>query len=110
MAHVRTGSSQSGLDSDTILVSIKIVTTDITSKMLHEQTGKLLDRLRQGERFRVLRGGEPDGFLVPASVSIDPSWSEIMAEVWAAQKQPGPPRRNPILRERKARKHAARLR
>jgi antitoxin (DNA-binding transcriptional repressor) of toxin-antitoxin stability system len=86
------------------------VTTDITSKVLHERTGKLLDRVRRGERFRVLRNGETDGFLVPASEAIDPEWPEIMAEVWAAQKRARPVRENPVLRERKARKHAARLR
>jgi len=84
--------------------------TDVTSKMLHEKTGQLLDRARQGEKFRVLRGGKPDAFLVPASETLDPEWPEIMAEVWGAQKKPGPTRPNPILRERKARKYAARVR
>ncbi len=86
------------------------MTTDRTSKVLHEKTGQLLDRLRQGERFRVLRDGEPNGFLVPVSESVDPGWPEIMAEVWAAQKQSKPTRKNPVLKERKARNYAARLR
>jgi antitoxin (DNA-binding transcriptional repressor) of toxin-antitoxin stability system len=86
------------------------MTTDITSKTLHEKTGQVLDRLRRGERFRVLRDGEPDGFLVPLAEAIDPAWSEIMAEGWAARKQPRPTRKNPVLKERKARKYAARLR
>jgi len=84
--------------------------TDITSKLLHEQTGKLLDRARQGEKFRIIRDGRPDAFLVPASEEIDPEWSEIMAEVWKAQKRAGPKRPNPILKERKARNYASRLR
>ena len=55
--------------------------TDITSKMLHEKTGQVLDRLRRGERFRVLRAGEPEGFIVLVEEAIDPEWPDIMAEV-----------------------------
>jgi antitoxin (DNA-binding transcriptional repressor) of toxin-antitoxin stability system len=84
--------------------------TDVTSKMLHEKTGQLLDRARQGERFRVLREGRPEAFLIPVAETVDPAWSEIMAEVWKAQKKPGPKRANPVLMERKARNYAARLR
>lgn len=83
--------------------------TDVTSKMLHEKTGQLLDRARQGERFRVLRDGRPDAFLIPAAESVDPEWSEIMEEVWKAQKRDGTKRPNPVLRERKRRKYAARV-
>jgi antitoxin (DNA-binding transcriptional repressor) of toxin-antitoxin stability system len=84
--------------------------TDITSKLLHEQTGKVLDRARQGERFRVLREGRPDAFLIPAAEAIDPEWKEIMGEVWEAAKKPRRKRANPVLKERNARKYAARLR
>jgi len=70
----------------------------------------VLDRLRRGERFRVLRDGEPEALLVPVEEAIDPEWPEIMAEVLAARKQAKPVRENPVLKERKARKHAARLR
>jgi antitoxin (DNA-binding transcriptional repressor) of toxin-antitoxin stability system len=84
--------------------------TDVTSKILHEKTGQILDRARQGERFRILREGRPDAFLIPATEAVDPEWSEIMAEVWAAQKRPGPRRPNPVLQERKRRNYAARLR
>jgi prevent-host-death family protein len=84
--------------------------TKVTSKVLHEKTGQILDRARQGERFRILRDGRPDAFLIPAAETIDPEWSEIMAEVWEAQKGAGPRRRNPILKERKARNYAARVR
>ena len=86
------------------------MTTDITSKVLHESTGKLLDRVRQGARFRVLRNGKADGLLIPPAEAIDPEWPEIMGEVWAAQREAKPVRANPVLRERKARNHAARLR
>ena len=70
----------------------------------------LNSRVRQGERFRVLRHRETEGFLLPPSEAIDPERPEIMAEVWAAQKQPKPVSENPVLRERKARNRAARLR
>jgi len=84
--------------------------TSITSKELHEQTGALLDRVKQGQRFRVLRGGEADAFLVPTTDQIDPSWDEIMAEVRKARAQSKTPRSNPILAERKKRKYAAGVR
>jgi prevent-host-death family protein len=84
--------------------------TSVTSKMLHEKTGQILDRARQGERFRIIRDGRPDAFLVPASESVDPGWPEIMAEVWKAQKKSSARRPNPVLKERKRRKYAARLR
>ena len=83
------------------------MTTDITLKALHERTGKLLSRVRQGERFRVLRHGETEGFLLPPSEAIDPEWPEIMAEVMAARRQVKSVRENPILKERKARNNAA---
>lgn len=84
--------------------------TDVTSKVLHEKTGQLLDRARQGERFRIIRDGRPDAFLIPAGETIDPEWTEIMAEVWEAQRKPGSKRANPILKERRARRYASRLR
>lgn len=98
-----------GLDGDTKMVSFGVM-TDVTSKVLHEKTGQLLDRLKRGERFRVLRDGKPDAFLLPATDAVDPEWSEIMAEVWAAQDEPGKTRPNPILKQRKKRNYAARLR
>lgn len=79
-----------------------MVMTDITSKTLHEQTGKLLDRAWQGERFRVLCEGRPDAFLIPVAQSVDPGWEEIMAKVWDAAKNPGLKGPNAIVKERKA--------
>jgi prevent-host-death family protein len=84
--------------------------TNVTSKTLHEKTGQILDRARQGERFRIIRDGRPDAFLVPANESVDPEWSEIMAEVWEAQKKSRRKRPNPVLKERRRRNYAARLR
>lgn len=84
--------------------------TSITSKELHERTGALLDRVKQGQRFRVLRSGQADALLIPATDQIDPSWDEILAGVRKARAQGQPPRPNPILAERRKRHHAARLR
>ena len=78
--------------------------------MLHEKTGQILDRARQGERFRISREGRADAYLLPATEAVDPEWDEIMREVWKAQKTAGPKRPNPVLKERKARNDAARLR
>ncbi len=97
------------VDGDTILVSIMNMTS-ITSKELHEQTGALLDRVKQGQRFRVLRGGKTEALLVPATEQIDPPWDELMAEVRRARAEGKPPKPNPILAERKQRRYAARVR
>jgi antitoxin (DNA-binding transcriptional repressor) of toxin-antitoxin stability system len=80
------------LDGDTRELSNPDM-TNVTSRMLHEKTGQLLDWARQGERFRILRDGPPDAFLIPAREEIDPQWSEIMADVWAAQRKPLPKQR-----------------
>ncbi len=84
--------------------------TSITSKELHEQTGAFLDRVKQGQRFRVLRGGEADALLVPANEQVDPTWDELMADVRKARAQGHSCQPNPILAERTKRHHAARLR
>jgi len=80
----------------------------ITSKELHEETGAVLDRVKQGQRFRVVRGGKADALLVPVTEQLDPSWDEIMREVRQARTKGGSARPNPILAER--RKRHARLR
>jgi antitoxin (DNA-binding transcriptional repressor) of toxin-antitoxin stability system len=86
------------------------MTEAITSKELHEQTGAVLDRVKQGQRFRILRGGEADALLVPANEQIDPSWDEIMVDVRKARARGGSTRPNPVLAERRKRNYAARLR
>ncbi len=83
---------------------------DVTSKKLHEQTADCLNLVRQGQRLRIVRNGKPEAMLVPVKDRIDPSWDEIMAEVWKAQKESGPKTPNPVLAERKRRNYAARVR
>jgi len=84
--------------------------TSITSKDLHERTGAFLDRVKRGQRFKVLRGGEADALLIPATDQVDPPWHDIMAEVRKARAEGKPTRSNPILAERSKRKYAARVR
>ena len=94
---------------DTGSVSISHMTSR-TSKELHEQTGALLDRVKQGQRFRVLRGGEAGALLVPATDQVDPPWDKIMTEVRKARAQQEAPRPNPVLAERRKRDYAAGVR
>ena len=83
---------------------------DITLKTLHESTSKCLDRVKRGERFRVLRNGKPGALLVPADEPVDPSWDVIMAEVRAARGKSGRTRPNPVLAERKKRMYGTGVR
>jgi len=84
--------------------------TSITSKELHEQTGAFLDRVKQGQRFRVVRRGEADALLIPASEQVDPAWDELMEDVRKARAQGHSCQPNPILAERRKRQYAARVR
>jgi antitoxin (DNA-binding transcriptional repressor) of toxin-antitoxin stability system len=97
------------VDGEPILMSI-VAMTSITSKELHEQTGALLDRVKQGQRFRVLRGGKADALLVPANEQVDPTWDELMADVRKVRAQGHSCQPNPILAERRKRHYATRLR
>lgn len=88
--------------------------TEVTSKQLHEQTAAVLDMVKRGQRVRVIRNGQPDAVIIPPDEKVDPSWDEIMTEVWKAAKtsksEKTPPRPNPILEERKKRNFALRAR
>ena len=87
---------------------------DITCKNLHDETGKIVRAVKRGQKFRVSIDGKASCLIVPATENIDPSWEEIMGEVWArveARRAKGiSGRPNPILEERKRRNYAARLR
>jgi hypothetical protein len=82
--------------------------TGVTSKTLHEKTGQLLVRARPGEVPHPAAWA-CRSLSAPAE-AVDSEWPEIMAEVWRAQKGPRPKRPNPILKERRTRNYAARLR
>jgi antitoxin (DNA-binding transcriptional repressor) of toxin-antitoxin stability system len=101
--------ARSRLDGDTFQVS-PLRMKAITSKFLHERTAHCLDRVQEGERLEVYRNGKLRALLIPAEVEQDPEWRDIMRDVWAAQKEAGPRRKNPVLAERQRRNRAARLR
>jgi prevent-host-death family protein len=61
--------------------------TEVTSKQLHEKTGAVLDMVKRGQRVRVIRNGKPDAVIVPPNEKVDPSWEEVMAEVWEAARK-----------------------
>ena len=82
---------------------------EVTSKVLHEQTADCLDRVSRGEHLRVVRHGQTAALLVPARETPDPTWAEIMAEVWE-QPAPKASRANPVIAARQRRNYAARLR
>ena len=83
---------------------------EITTKTLHDTTGKIIRAVKRGQTFAVSLDGETSALIVPPHQNNDPSWAEIMADVWAAQKRPGPRRPNPILAERKKRLYGPHLR
>lgn len=97
------------LDGDTKTVSLNPV-IEVTSKFLKEETKQLLDRVRRGERFKIVRDGVLDAYLVPATESVDPGWDEIMAEVRAMRAKGAKTRPNPVLAGRKKRNHVFGLR
>ena len=88
--------------------------TEVTSKRLHEQTGAVLDMVGRGQRVRVIRNGKPAAVIVPANEKVDPSWGEIMADVWEAARKSRAERAltrpNPIIEERRKRNFALQIR
>lgn len=66
-------------DGDTDWVSL-LNLTSLTSRELREKTGAFLERVKRGQRFRVLRSGEVDAVLVPASDQVDPLWDEVIVK------------------------------
>lgn len=66
-------------DGDTDWVSL-LNLTSLTSRELREKTGAFLERVKRGQRFRVLRSDEVDAVLVPASDQVDPLWDEVIVK------------------------------
>jgi hypothetical protein len=70
------------------------------------------DMMKRGQRVRVIRSGKPD--VIPPNEKVDPSWEEIMAEVWETAKKSKASktlaRPNPVLKERKKRNFGLRVR
>jgi antitoxin (DNA-binding transcriptional repressor) of toxin-antitoxin stability system len=103
------GGKNEAFDKDTFLVSFMAM-QDITLKTLHENTSQCVDRVKRGERLRVLRNGKAGALLVPADEAVDPTWDVIMAEVRAARGNLRQTRPNPVLAERKKRNYGTRVR
>ena len=78
----------------------------ITAKQLHQETKAVLNQLEQGESLLITRNGRTVGRIEPVSAAEPASWSDIMAEVWRAQKSIKSSERvpNPVLQERQRRR------
>ncbi len=79
----------------------------ITAKQLHRETKAVLNQLEQGESLLITRNGRTIGRIEPvAAAAGQPGWTEIMAEVWKAQRGVKSRERvaNPVLQERQRRK------
>jgi|GEM_PF-1270107 len=83
---------------------------DITTKNLHDETGKFVRAAQAGQKFRVSIDGAPGAIIIPDESTQDASWDEIMATVRARRAQAKQPKSNPIIAERKKRNYAAHLR
>jgi antitoxin (DNA-binding transcriptional repressor) of toxin-antitoxin stability system len=78
----------------------------ITAKQLHQETKSVLNQLEQGESLLITRNGRTIGRIEPMADSGQPGWTDILAEVWSAQKSVRPSDRvpNPVLQERQRRR------
>jgi antitoxin (DNA-binding transcriptional repressor) of toxin-antitoxin stability system len=72
----------------------------LNARILHNETSDVLDQVERGGRFQVQRNGKTIARLVPAHEPEEKPWSEIMAEVWEAQKTARGKSKNPVLAER----------
>src|ERR1700689_1644798 len=62
------------------------VVSIITAKQLHQETKAVLNQLEQGESLVITRNGRTIGRIEPLVAAEQPGWTDIMAEVWRAQK------------------------
>jgi antitoxin (DNA-binding transcriptional repressor) of toxin-antitoxin stability system len=78
----------------------------ITAKQLHQETKAVLNQLERGESLLITRNGRTIGRIEPVAPGKEADWSEIMGEVWRAQKSLKPGKRvpNPVLQERQQRR------
>jgi len=78
----------------------------ITAKRLHQETKAVLNQLERGESLIITRNGRAIGQMRPATAKTTPGWSDIMGEVWQAQKAIKAAGRvsNPVLKERQRRR------
>jgi antitoxin (DNA-binding transcriptional repressor) of toxin-antitoxin stability system len=78
----------------------------ITAKQLHLETKAVLNQLERGESLLVTRNGRAIARIEPVDASAAPTWDDVMAEVWQAQKKVKAAERvpNPVLQERQRRR------
>ena len=76
----------------------------LNARQLHNETSAILDEVSKGKSFQIVRNGKLVGILQPADKATATEWEEIMAEVWAAQKQARGQTPNPVLAERQRRR------
>jgi antitoxin (DNA-binding transcriptional repressor) of toxin-antitoxin stability system len=78
----------------------------ITAKQLHLETKSVLNQLEQGESLVITRNGRTIGRIEPLAVPKSRGWTDIMGEVWRAQKSVKSVDRvaNPVLQERQRRR------
>ena len=78
----------------------------ITAKQLHQETKAVLNQLEQGESLVITRNGRAIGRMEPMTTAEQPSWQDIMGEVWRAQMgiQAAGRVPNPVLQERQRRR------
>ena len=73
-------------------------------KQLHNETSAILNEVAKGKSFDVEKHGKVIATIRPAKQAKPPSWSEIMAPIWAAQKKVKRTVPNPVLAERARRR------
>ncbi len=78
--------------------------TVLNARQLHNETSAVLDEVSKGKTFQIVRNGKLIGTLQPADQPAGSEWDEIMAEVWAAQKEALGNTPNPVLAERERRR------
>jgi len=78
----------------------------VTAKQLHQETKEVLNQLEQGESLLITRNGRTIGRIEPLKAAEPAGWTEIMGEVWQAQKDVKSADRvpNPVLQERQRRR------
>ncbi len=78
----------------------------VTAKQLHLETKGILDQLEEGKPLIITRNGQPVGRLEPLPRTGQPSWDDVMQEVWQAQEaiQPSERAANPVIQERRRRR------
>jgi antitoxin (DNA-binding transcriptional repressor) of toxin-antitoxin stability system len=78
----------------------------VTAKQLHLETKRILDKLEEGKPLIITRNGQPVGRLEPIPRVGQPTWDDVMQEVWQAQEGIKPSERteNPVIQERRRRR------